>query len=92
MLNETYSDRSMLGGQPVAGVITISGDEYSDLIRAAAQLDAIIVTILHSRHVPTTLIEAVARERNINMEVDHGNREKVLLDEAERELHDVGHD
>ncbi len=92
MFNETYGNRSMLGGKPVAGVIYISGDEYSNLIRAAAQLDAIIVTILHGHHIPTTLIEAVARERNINLEVDHGNRKKVLLDEAQGELHDVGHD
>ena len=56
MLREDYSVVTK------ADVVTISPDEYADLIRAAAQLDAILILSGSSKN---PLYEAIARERNI---------------------------
>lgn len=42
--------------------VTISAEEYADLVRAAAQLDAILIMTGGSKN---PLFVAVARERNI---------------------------
>lgn len=44
--------------------VTISVEEYADLIRASAQLDAILAM---GGYPPDTLCRAIARERNIEM-------------------------
>lgn len=56
MLREDYSVVAK------ADVVTISIDEYADLIRAAAQLDVILTM---GAYTPDALCRAIARERNI---------------------------
>lgn len=43
--------------------VTISVDEYADLIRAVALLDALLISISYSNN---PLFAAVAKERNIS--------------------------
>ncbi len=45
--------------------ITISGDEYYDLVRATTQLDMLLVQHLSNGYVDKHLIEAVAKERGV---------------------------
>lgn len=72
--------------------VTISADEYNDIVRAAAQLDMILVVMANTNTVPDCMVKYAARERGIRKEENNGNRETVLLDEAQRELHDQRHD
>ncbi len=75
--------------------INISGAEYSALIRAAAQLDMLLTMAVNNGYCDTSLVRSIAKERGITAErkvEDDGNRKEILLDEAERKLHDVGHD
>lgn len=58
MLNESFN----ASARP--DTVTISVEEYADLIRASAQLDAIITM---GGYPPDTLCRAIARERNIEM-------------------------
>jgi len=84
MLNETYP-----GVRHDA--VTICADEYRDLIRAQAHLDTMLV-LMNEGRVPDCLIKAYSREQGIAKEANHGNGKAVLLDEAERKLHDQRHD
>lgn len=77
--------------EPDFRCVAISNEEYANMIRAAAQLDNIIIQILSEGYIPRSVILTYAQERNINMEEYHGNRETILLDEAQGELHDIGH-
>lgn len=57
MPNETYH----CGYRP--DTVTISADEYADLIRAAAQLDMIL--LLNNKSGTNPLFAAICKERNI---------------------------
>lgn len=56
MQNETYP------GNYRPDTVTISSEEYADLVRAAAQLDAILILAGKSQN---PLYTAIASERNI---------------------------
>lgn len=45
--------------------VTISVDEYADLIRAVALLDALLISISYSSN---PLVAAIAKERNVTKE------------------------
>lgn len=85
MLNDTTP-----GTRP--DTVIISADEYSDLVRAAAQLDMLVTLMVNTNTAPACLIRAMANERGIRKEENNGNRQTVLLDEAQGELHDQRHD
>lgn len=56
MLNETYP------GSFRPDTVTISAEEYADLVRAAAQLDTILILAGNGKN---PLYAAIAKERNI---------------------------
>lgn len=59
MSNETNA------GKYRPDTVTISVDEYADLIRAVALLDALLISISYSSN---PLIAAIAKERNVTKE------------------------
>lgn len=83
ILQKTIPPMPNQHSEPDSRCVAISNEEYANLIRAAAQLDNIIIQILSEGYIPRSVILSYAQERNINMEVDYGNRETVLLDKAQ---------
>lgn len=70
------------------GTVTISADEYFDLVRSQTQLETLLTLYMNDGYLPASLMRAFALERNITEETNDGDREAVLLDEAQGKLHD----